>query len=95
MDLVKTISASNENAILFCLLGVPHQAVEKTSVMNHRRLLEDKLIGQMDMSEVHLFFQDSGHGGDKRRNCQLCSSVGFSAGHLVNVCDLALVTFYN
>ena len=78
MDLIKTISASNENAILFCFLGVPHQAVEKTSAMNHRRLLEDKLVGQMDMNEVHLFFQDSGHGGDKRRNGQTCSSVEFS-----------------
>ncbi len=91
MDLIKTISASNENAILFCFLGVPHQAVEKTSVMNHRRLLEDKLVGQMDMNEVHLFFQDSGHGGDKRRNGQTCSSVEFSMRQHVNTCELALM----
>ena len=68
-DVAKSISATNENAVLFVFQSQFHQAVEKMSVFNYQRLVQDKLMKQMDLHLVHISFQEPQHGGDKRRTC--------------------------
>ena len=58
-DVAKSISATNENAFAFIFLCQFHQAVEKSSVINHRRMVEDKLMSQMDLHGIHILFKDS------------------------------------
>ena len=71
-DVAKSVSATNENAFLFAFHGQVHQSVDKASVIGHRRLLEDKLMGQMDIHDIHVMFRDAQHAGDKRRRSHNC-----------------------
>ena len=80
-DVAKSISATNENAFAFIFLCQFHQAVEKSSVINHRRMVEDKLMSQMDLHGIHILFKDSQHAGDKRRKVQECFSIAYELRH--------------
>ena len=80
-DVAKSISATNENALAFIFLCQFHQAVEKSSVINHRRMVEDKLMSQMDLHGIHILFKDSQHAGDKRRKVQECFSIAYELRH--------------
>ena len=45
-DVAKQVSHGNPNAVLFILLPQHHGGTDLTVVMDHRRKLEDKLLGR-------------------------------------------------
>ena len=87
--MAKQVSHGNPNAAIFILLPQYHGGTDLTVVMEHRRKLEDKLLGcpgptnkafgsvrQLTLREVSLSFRDTGHAGDKRKRCQPCGLDG-------------------
>ena len=48
VDFAKNICNSNSNAILFCLLPQYHTSLDMMALLQHRRLIEDKLSGRLD-----------------------------------------------
>ena len=45
VEVAKSVLNTNPNSMLFIFQVQSHQAIEKASMINHRRLLEDKLLG--------------------------------------------------
>ena len=69
---MQSVCSGNSGSLGFVTLPQYHSSTSKQAVIKHRRLLEDKLLGSLDTSEVSLSFSDTGHGGDRRKKSQQC-----------------------
>ncbi|CAL1168291.1 unnamed protein product [Cladocopium goreaui] len=63
VTLAQGVASGNAGTVSFWLLPQWHSSMGKQSVLKNRRLLEDKVIGSMDVYEIALNFQDSSHQG--------------------------------
>ena len=54
-DFSKAVSNANQSAALFVLMPAVHSGVDRQTVVSHRRLMEDKLMGSLDAGFVFAF----------------------------------------
>ncbi|CAJ1423296.1 unnamed protein product [Effrenium voratum] len=63
VSLCQAVSSGNPNTLAFFLLPQWHSSTSKTTVLKNRRLLEDKVVGCLDVFEVAMNFAESSHAG--------------------------------
>ena len=70
INVIQSTCSGNSSTMAFILLPQYHSSTSKTVVLKNRRLLEDKLVGCLDVFEISMHYADSGHAGDRRKKSQ-------------------------
>ena len=55
VEVAKTVSNGDSNAILCALLPLQHASTDKETVMKNKRVLEDKIMGLLDWAQCVLY----------------------------------------
>ncbi|CAL1138958.1 unnamed protein product [Cladocopium goreaui] len=63
ISVCQSVSSGNQRTLCWFMLPQWHSSTSKTTVVKNRRLLEDKVLGVMDVYEVAVNFADSAHQG--------------------------------
>ncbi|CAK9097690.1 unnamed protein product, partial [Durusdinium trenchii] len=82
VTLCQSVCSGNPSTLAWIMLPQYYTSSSKHSVLKNRRLLEDKLLGCMDVYEVSLNYADAQHSGDKRKKSQQC--IAALCGHTTN-----------
>ena len=72
ITVIQTTCSGNSSTVALALLPQYHSSTSKSVVLKNRRLLEDKMVGCLDVFEISMHYIDSGHAGDRRKKSQQC-----------------------
>ena len=69
---MQSVCAGSAKTMGLVMLPMYHASTSKETVLNNRRLIEDKVTANLDSYEISIQYADSGHGGDRRKKSQMC-----------------------
>ncbi|CAK9111224.1 unnamed protein product [Durusdinium trenchii] len=75
LALVQAICGGNSSTLGFVLMPQPHSSATHTAILAHRRAIENTCIASFDLQEISLVYNESTHGGDRRKTNQQCLAI--------------------